>query len=141
MRTYSPSLPFSPSLVVAFDAVVTQDSFLLHIHLVFASTSGLCYKTRERENFSGAVLENAFERELKMKDTREIGKIAYEFLSLFFLFLCLLTILVTMTLCIRHAISLKQNCQWCNDIQYNSNRCNDIWYNNNQYNDIQYNTC
>jgi len=61
MRTYSPSLPFSPSLVVAFDAVVTQDSFLLHIHLVFASTSGLCYK--QRENVSGAVLENAFERE------------------------------------------------------------------------------
>ena len=100
MRTYSPSLPFSPSLVVAFDAVVTQDSFLLHIHLVFASTSGLCYKQRERERetVSGAVLENAFERELKMKDTRQIGKIAYEFLSLFSLFLCLLTILVTTTL-------------------------------------------
>ena len=63
MRTTSPSLPFSPSLVVAFDAVVTQDSFLLHIHLVFASTSGLCYKQRERETVSGAVLENAFERE------------------------------------------------------------------------------
>ena len=104
MRTYSPSLPFSSSLVVAFDAVVTQDSFLLHIHLVFASTSGLCYKTREREreNVSGAVLENAFERELKMKDTRQIGKIAYEFLSLFSLFFCLLTILVTTTLCIRN---------------------------------------
>ena len=107
MRTYSPSLPFSPSLVVAFDAVVTQDSFLLHIHLVFASTSGLCYKQRERETVSGAVLENAFERELKMKDTRQIGKIAYKFLFLFSLFLCLLTILVTTTLgtttlCIRH---------------------------------------
>jgi hypothetical protein len=41
-------------------------------------------RERERENVSGAVLENAFERELKMKDTRQIGKIAYEFLSLSF---------------------------------------------------------
>ena len=39
-------------------------------------------RERERENVSGAVLENAFERELKMKDTSQIGKIAYEFLSL-----------------------------------------------------------
>jgi hypothetical protein len=39
-------------------------------------------RERERENVSGALLENAFERELKMKDTSQIGKIAYEFLSL-----------------------------------------------------------
>ena len=55
-------------------------------------------RERERETVSGAVLENAFERELKMKDTRQIGKIAYEFLFLFSLFLCLLTILLTTTL-------------------------------------------
>ena len=129
MRTYSPSLLFSPSLVVAFDAVV-------YARLLSPPHSpSLCvnrYKTRERErerereNVSGAVLENASERELKMKDTRQIGKIAYEFLSLFSFFFCLLTILVTKTLCICHAISLKQNGQWYNDIQYNSNRCNDI---------------
>ena len=103
MRTYSPSLLFSPSLVVAFDAVV-------YARLLSPPHSpSLCvnrYKTREREreNVSGALLENAFERELKMKDTSQIGKIAYEFLSLslFSLFLCLLTILVTTTLCIRN---------------------------------------
>ena len=85
MRTYSPSLLFSPSLVVAFDAVV-------YARLLSPPHSpSLCvnrYKTRERErereNVSGAVLENAFERELKMKDTSQIGKIAYEFLSLSF---------------------------------------------------------
>jgi hypothetical protein len=43
-------------------------------------------RERERENVSGALLENAFERELKMKDTSQIGKIAYEFLSLSFSF-------------------------------------------------------
>ena len=83
MRTYSPSLLFSPSLVVAFDAVV-------YARLLSPPHSpSLCvnrYKTREREreNVSGAVLENASERELKMKDTRQIGKIAYKFLSLSF---------------------------------------------------------
>jgi hypothetical protein len=126
MRTYSPSLLFSPSLVVAFFDAVVYARLLSPPH-----SPSLCvnrYKTREREreNVSGAVLENASERELKMKDTRQIGKIAYEFLSLFSFFFCLLTILVTKTLCIRHAISLKQNGQWDNDIQYNSNRCNDI---------------
>ena len=79
MRTYSPSLLFSPSLVVAFDAVV-------YARLLSPPHSpSFCvnrYKTRERENVSGAVLENASERELKMKDTRQIGKIAYKFLSL-----------------------------------------------------------
>ncbi len=56
------SLPFSPSLVVAFDAVVTQDCFLLHIHLVFASTSGLCYKQRERDCFWCSFRECIWER-------------------------------------------------------------------------------
>jgi hypothetical protein len=48
MRTYSPSLLFSPSLVVAFDTVVTQDSFLLQIHVVFCQPVA-CVINRERE--------------------------------------------------------------------------------------------
>jgi len=42
------SLPFSPSLVVAFDTVVTQDSFLLQIHVVFCQPVA-CVINRERE--------------------------------------------------------------------------------------------
>ena len=66
MRTYSPSLFFSPSLVVAFDAVVyARLLFPPHSPSLCVNQWPVLSTERERETVSGAVLENAFERESK----------------------------------------------------------------------------